>query len=150
MKSVVGTSEMDGISVEPDLEVARKYCRWIGGTEAAEFDWRLILPKGTAMPDGQPSAIKLRGSLTDKTLARKLVKANQAGRGVYVTANETDGKGVKSDNIVRICVVYADLDNGVPERWPIEPSFVVETSRGRFQTYWLAELCRREGIAEGL
>jgi hypothetical protein len=98
MKSDVGTGEKS--SFEPDLKEARKYLRWLANAQDAKFDYRLSWPKEKARPEGRPAATKLRGNLSDAILARKLVKANQVGYGVYVTVNETDGEGVKAENIV--------------------------------------------------
>jgi hypothetical protein len=69
-----------------------------------------------------------------------LVKQNERGAGIYITVNETDGKGRKKDNIIRIRALLLDLDGS-----PIEPvinaetgvRIVMQSSPGRFQTYWL-------------
>jgi hypothetical protein len=76
----------------------------------------------------------------DYEVAEVLVKMNIKGAGIYMTINETDGKGRRKHNVTRIRAVFADLDtvplsvvNGYA------PSIIVETSPNRFHCYWLAK-----------
>ena len=62
----------------------------------------------------------------------ELVKLNQQGAGVFVTINETDGSGRKSENITRIRAVWQEDDDGFAGALPLQPSMVVETSPGHF------------------
>jgi hypothetical protein len=51
------------------------------------------------------------------------------GAGIYVTVNETDGKGRKSKNIVRVRAVWQEDDDSVfAGAFPIEPTMQIETS----------------------
>jgi putative DNA primase/helicase len=67
-----------------------------------------------------------------------LVKRNERGAGIYVTINETDGKGGKKTNIIRIRALFEDLD-GSPlapvVNAKVKPHIIVQSSPGRFQTY---------------
>jgi hypothetical protein len=69
----------------------------------------------------------------------ELVKLNARGAGIYVCVNETNGKGRKKTNITRIRAVFVDLD-GAPldpvMSAEIEPDIVIESSPGRFHSYW--------------
>jgi hypothetical protein len=69
-----------------------------------------------------------------------LVRLNQKGAGVYVTANVTDGKGRTKKNMVGIRTHFADLDGAplepVMNNGSLPPHIVTETSPGRFHTYW--------------
>ena len=67
----------------------------------------------------------------------ELVKLNKQGAGVFVTINETDGSGRKSENITRIRAVWQEDDDGFDGAFPLQPSMVVETSPGHFHRYWL-------------
>jgi hypothetical protein len=67
----------------------------------------------------------------------ELVKLNQQGAGVFVTINETDGGGRKSENITRIRAVWQEDDDGFDGAFPLHPSMVVETSARHFHRYWL-------------
>ena len=50
------------------------------------------------------------------------------GAGVFITVNETDGKGRKKENITRIRAVFQEDDDGFDGEFPLKPSIVVETS----------------------
>ena len=69
----------------------------------------------------------------------KLVECNQAGCGIFVTVNHTDGHGRKNHNIIRVNTVYIEDDIGDPLKLPIEPSMVVESSKGKFHYYFLTD-----------
>ena len=62
----------------------------------------------------------------------ELVKLNKQGAGVFVTINETDGSGRKSENITRIRAVWQEDDDGFDGAFPLHPSMVVESSPGKF------------------
>ena len=70
----------------------------------------------------------------------ELERLNEDGAGVFVTVCKTDGSGRKKENIVAVRAVFLDLDGEpLPESWPIEPHFIIETSLGRWHCYWLLE-----------
>lgn len=82
----------------------------------------------------------------DRSLARilhnpipnQLHALNARCAGVYFMVNEGDGLGRKNVNVRRVRAFFADFDGGpLPAQWPIEPSFIIETSPGRFHVYWL-------------
>jgi hypothetical protein len=72
--------------------------------------------------------------------AAALWHLNEQGAGVFVTVNETDGKGRMADNIVRVRAVFVDLD-GSPLQpvldYHLKPHIVVASSPGKFHAYWL-------------
>lgn len=76
----------------------------------------------------------LHGSFDEHT--QKLKKLNEAGAGVFVAVNETDGKGRRKDNITRVRALFVDLDGA-----PIEPvqsaptpaHIIVGSSPGKYQ-----------------
>jgi hypothetical protein len=59
------------------------------------------------------------------------------GAGIYVTVNETDGNGRKSENITLVRAIWQEDDRGFDGAFPLQPSMVVETSPGHFHRYWL-------------
>lgn len=62
---------------------------------------------------------------------------NGEGAGIYFCVNETDGKGRKAENVVKVRAVYADMDGSPLEKaMEFNPSLVVESSPGRFHCYW--------------
>src|SRR5262249_2959124 len=56
---------------------------------------------------------------------------------VYVTVNETDLTGRRSENIKRIRAIWQEDDDGHGGPYPLIPSLVVESSPGKFHRYWL-------------
>jgi hypothetical protein len=70
----------------------------------------------------------------------ELTRLNGEGAGVSVTINETNGRGRRAYHMVRARAVWQEDDNGFPpDRFPLRPSIVVETSPGHFHRYWLVE-----------
>ena len=75
-----------------------------------------------------------------ETMERHLKNMNTDGAGVYMSINETDGKGRCAVNVKRVRAVFADLD-GAPLEPTLEyhPSLIVESSPGRYHAYWFAQ-----------
>ena len=67
----------------------------------------------------------------------QLLNLNGQGAGIFVTINETDGRGRKSKNITGIRAVWQEDDDGFEGVFPLQPSIVVETSPGHSHRYWL-------------
>lgn len=73
-----------------------------------------------------------------------LSRLNAAGAGVFVTVNETDGKGRAAKNISKIRALYFDFDDADTALARVEkisamlaPSIVVESSPGLRHVYYL-------------
>ena len=85
---------------------------------------------------------QLHGTFED--VRSKLYKWNKLDTGVYVTINKTDRKGRKTENIIKVRALFADLD-GSPLT-PIlkakpEPHMIIESSKGKYHAYWLVDDC---------
>lgn len=96
--------------------------------------WKAANPKS----GGDPKYTRvLNGTLADH--GAELVRFNALGAGIYVTINETDLKGRKGQNIVRVRAVFVDLD-GAPLDPVIAnghtPHIVTETSSGKWHVFW--------------
>jgi hypothetical protein len=88
-------------------------------------------------PVSSPFARILHG-----TLARHwkvLVHLNALGAGIYVTVNQTNLRGRKASDIVRVRCLFLDLDGAPLPRSGPAPHFVVETSPGHWHVYWRVE-----------
>lgn len=75
--------------------------------------------------------------------AEELHRLNDRGAGVFFVVNETDGVGIKKDNITAVRGVFADLDGAPLEpvlEYILPPHLVVETSPGKFHAYWRVHL----------
>jgi Protein of unknown function (DUF3987)/Primase C terminal 2 (PriCT-2)/RepB DNA-primase from phage plasmid len=66
----------------------------------------------------------------------ELSDLNEQGAGIFVTVNDTDGKGRKSKNITRVRSVWQEDDDDFDGAFPLDPSMVVQTSPGHFHRYW--------------
>ncbi|TJV37478.1 MAG: hypothetical protein E5Y16_15270, partial [Mesorhizobium sp.] len=70
----------------------------------------------------------------------QLEKLNKRGAGVFFTVNETNGKGRKVEDIIRVRAVFVDLDGAPLEpvrQYQHKPHIIVETSEDRWHAYWL-------------
>lgn len=85
---------------------------------------------------------QLHGTLADHAAA--LGKLNERGAGIFVTINQTDGRGRKKANITRIRALFVDLD-GAPLLPTLTadhpPHITVESSPGRWHCYWRVADC---------
>jgi AAA domain-containing protein/DNA primase RepB-like protein len=92
----------------------------------------------------------------DKSLARKLYgtlnqhwrelnELNERGAGVYITVNETDGKGRETANITAVRAVFVDFDGQPqPDSLHLPPTVITETSPGRWHYFWSLRDCQLE------
>lgn len=115
-----------------DKYIANEYLRMLGGYDT-DFTFQIF---------SDSNHISLKPKILDDTfdnLKGELASQNRKGAGVFVTVNETDGKGRKAENIVRIRAVWQDDDNGFEGELPLEPTLEVETSPGRFHRYWVID-----------
>lgn len=77
--------------------------------------------------------------------ADDLAMLNQQGAGVFVTINETNGKGRRKADIQRIRALYVDLDGsplGSVQTAAPAPHIIVASSPGRFHAYWRVSDCQ--------
>lgn len=96
-------------------------------------------------PAKRPELVRtLHGTLNEHR--EELKRLNMQGAGVFFTVNETDGKGRRNENIVRVRALFADFDtvnHNRPEEmlfnWDGVPSCIVESSPGKHHAYWLID-----------
>jgi len=69
----------------------------------------------------------------------KLVTLSNQGAGVFVTVNETDLKGRKKENIVRVRAIWFEDDSGSGIDPPAVPHITVESSPGKYHHYFLLQ-----------
>jgi RepB DNA-primase from phage plasmid len=88
--------------------------------------------------DGRRLVRVLHGSLNQHF--ETLAALNDAGAGIYITVNQTDGKGRTAQNITHVRAQFADLDGAPIEpvlAWSLKPRIVIESSPGKYHAYWL-------------
>ena len=69
----------------------------------------------------------------------ELVRLNARGAGIFVTVNETDGKGRKKENITRIRALWQEADRGDEPELPVEPHITIQSSPGKYHRYILVD-----------
>jgi hypothetical protein len=77
-----------------------------------------------------------------RSVLPELQRLSQQGAGIFVSVNETDGKGRTKGNIIRVRGVWADFDHATDEQVcaaikALKPSLAVNTSKDKFHFYWL-------------
>lgn len=78
----------------------------------------------------------LHGSLAE--LLPTLQRLQAEGAAIYVTVQQTEN-GAKAADVSRVRAIFAELDNGMPELWPLTPSLVIESSPGKYHCYWIVD-----------
>lgn len=70
-------------------------------------------------------------------LIPELQKLNKRHAGIYYMVNNGDLQGRKKENVTDVTSYFVDLD-GEPlrESYPLEPTAIIESSKGRYQIYW--------------
>jgi putative DNA primase/helicase len=116
-----------------DREQAGAFLRFLD-PEASRFTFQIYDDGPAKRPE---MAAWFHGSLD--ALWGELCRLSRAGAGIFVTINETDFKGRKAGNIIRIRALFADLD-GAPlaNAWNValRLGWISKTSPGRFHAYW--------------
>ncbi len=133
-------SEFDPTSAIPDellrlqqqVSTAQQFIDRLSGSHATAF--------ATFDDKGESNTLprRLNGSLEE--CLPELLLLNEHGAGIFVTVNQTDGVGHKTENITGVRAVFTDMD-GRPiapvEAWSIPPHMVIQTSPGRWHAYWI-------------
>lgn len=117
----------------PDQYEAKKFLKLLDPN--ADFFTFQTFDDNTDRKDPSLTRI-LHGSLEEHW--DTLCELNRRGAGVYVTVNETDGKGRKKENIVRARALFQEADRGDEPELPLKPQLVVESSPGKYHRYILA------------
>jgi hypothetical protein len=120
-----------------DLRMAQQYVAALAGSPDAPVTAQTIAeaPGATGYP------LVMHGVLGD--MWGRLCDAQEAGHGVFVVVNETDGKGRRLENIVRVRALFADdddPDSTIPAFGGAPPSMAVLSGRG-IHYYWLLDGC---------
>lgn len=68
--------------------------------------------------------------------AKALSALNDRGAGLFVTVQETDGRGRREENIVALRACFIDCDGPRTQRFALKPSLAVRTVKGG-HAYWL-------------
>jgi hypothetical protein len=92
------------------------------------------------IPPKDPFAAHPHGSLDERW--SWLARMNAKKIGVFVTINETDGRGREKKNVKRVRAVFIDLDGKpLPDSFHAAPHIIVESSPGKWHAYWRVKDC---------
>jgi hypothetical protein len=129
-------------TLEPDFSQAERFLAILDET-AERFTFQ------TFDDDKQRKDKRLASVLTGslEECWKRLVALNRQGAGVFVTVNETDGKGRKLENITRIRAVWHEEDYPCGKEFPIEPHMLIESSPGKHHRYWLVSGLQKDEFA---
>ncbi len=118
-----------------DFAQTRLYLHTLSRNWKAPFEWAAIQQKEGAPNHGHTE--NMYGTLSN--LQDKLTRLNMDGFSIFVVVNETDGRGRKKENVTRVRAVWNDCDHGIPESYPLEPTFRVHSSPGKVHDYWILD-----------
>lgn len=121
----------ESLSLEPDLGQTNRYLALFGGPEA-EQTWQVF--DDLKSRKDKRLATWLQGTLA--VHGHTLTRAQEHGAGVFMTVNQTDGKGRKLENMRAVRAIWGEYDHGLPEALPLPPHLVVESSPGKYHVYW--------------
>ena len=120
----------------PTWREARRFLKLITGQDDPLVCWQVFADKG----NDDTIAEHRYGRLSDESVRKWLALKVRRGAGVFYVVNKTDGRGRRGGNIVLALAVFVDLDGTpLPDKFPIEPNAVVESSPGKHHVYWLIE-----------
>lgn len=130
-------------NLNPNVEDARRFLDNVDATGIFTFQ---------AIPEARNSIVRpavLHGTLDEHAVA--LGALNRSGAGIFVMVNAGDGEtkpGAKTcrtqANVIRVRALFVDLDGAPLEpvmAFDPTPDLIVETSSGRWHTYWLVDDC---------
>ena len=117
-----------------DLQEAARFLDALGGDSAGVWSFQTL----------DDSAQKRRElartihSMRLEPVAGQLQALNDAGAGVFVTVNQTDGKGRKAANVRRVRALFLDADGvALPATWHLKPCFIVRRDGTHWHAYWV-------------
>ncbi|TPV99388.1 MAG: hypothetical protein USCAAHI_01173 [Beijerinckiaceae bacterium] len=121
------------MTIQPDRGQAAAFLRFLD-PGAARFTFQIF----DDSPHKRPGLASVLHDSLD-SLWGVLASLSQRGAGIFVCVNETNFKGRKAGDIVRVRALFADLD-GAPlaNAWnvPLAPGWITRTSEGRYHVFW--------------
>ena len=116
----------------PDYKQSEKFLELLDDT-ALFFTFQTFVDRKAA---GNSSLAQvITGSFEE--CKEKLTLLNQAGAGIFVTVNQTNGLGRKKSDITHIRSYFAESDTGeLTEQLPYEPTMVIKSKHGSHY-YWV-------------
>jgi hypothetical protein len=113
------------------LEHAKRFIEALTGRDDAAVTWQTF---DDSRQKRRELARVLQGGLSEHAL--ELLRLNEAGAGIFVCVNATDGRGRRAGNVTALRALFSDDDGGGRRDLKLPPSFIVRSVRGP-QSYWL-------------
>ena len=110
---------------------ARLFCNLVASTADTVVTWQVF---DDSPAKDHTKARSLRGSLSDKKFRDRLQAANEAGCGIYITANTCDDTGKRrAENVTGYTASFIDLDGApLPDAPAVAFDIILETSPASF------------------
>jgi hypothetical protein len=125
-----------------DFSVALAYLTWLDPRPDAVFTFQTYDDDSKEERAALTSVRHTRNAAELAALLPELKRLNDNGAGIFVTVNETNGFGRKTENIIRVRALYIDLDGPSVQTvmdWELPPHWINGSSPGRFHCYWKVE-----------
>ena len=129
-----------------DITMAKRFLSHLSQDEESIFAFQVFNDRKNSGSSVKPQI--LCGTFDE--FVDQFIRLQGQGAGIFVTINQTDGKGRKTENIVRVRAVFVDLDGsplGPILSAPLSPHLIIESSPGRYHAYWIVEGIDREHFA---
>jgi hypothetical protein len=121
-----------------DITMAKRFLNHLSQDEESIFAFQIFNDRKNSGSSITPQV--LCGTLNE--FVDQFIRLQEQGAGIFVTINQTDGKGRKTENIVGVRAVFVDLDGGPLDpilSAPLSPHLIIESSAGRYHAYWIVE-----------
>jgi P4 family phage/plasmid primase-like protien len=117
----------------PNIGEAGRHLKILDSRPNAQFTFQTFPDCSEGKKSGWNLVRILHGTLA--LHAKELTDLNRCGAGIFVTVNETNGKGRKAEDIVAIRAAFADNDDGSFSDLPLESTLIIESKNGD-HAYW--------------
>jgi P4 family phage/plasmid primase-like protien len=118
-----------------DLSIAQEFITALTGSPDASVTFQ------TFDDDGDRKSPSLVKQWTDHAAPSQgeLERLSKEGAGLFVTVQQTNGKGRKETNITEVRALFVDFDGYLPSgaEWHLQPSMIVRSSGNKGHAYWL-------------
>lgn len=133
------------VATAVDVDEAALFIELLTGSDETPVTFQTFGESAEAKTNGGRLIKILHGSIG--THGATLTKLNEQDAGIFLVINETDLKGRKLENVIKVRAVFLDFDDAstnplqiIAELQP-RPHVVVESSSGKAHAYWLTADC---------
>jgi RecA/RadA recombinase len=123
-------------AITPDFDLAKRHIALLTGRADAPVCIQTFADNDK---HARQLARVMHGEIS--TFWEQIISLQARGAGIFITVNETDGRGREAANVTKLRAVWADMDDpsAAPPSFPLQPHIVVATSPGKWHCVWLTE-----------